>query len=123
MTAVRLRFDSAEPSERSVSPPGYRPHVFHDRLIYDDEVDDLAPSQPWRPFFAGGSNRAFWVRTGANGTPHFVGREGMDVRYSVYGGDEQDDGYHEMCDNAYDAFWLGDEHAGDLFPVPPSEQG
>ena len=76
-------------------------------MVYDDELESLPPMTAWRQFFAGGSNRLHFVRTGGDGSPHFVEAVDLSGRYEAYGPD-----YGNTHENAYDAFWEADRRCG-----------
>ena len=88
-------------SDAGKAPEGYEPLIAAG-LVYDDQVDDLAPSQAWQQLFAGGNNRNHFIRVDDAGEPHFI--EQIDfVRYEANG-----PGYGVTCENAHDAFWAAD---------------
>ena len=103
-----MSFQSADETQPRLAPPDYRPLILRDRLVMDEEVDELGPMAPWRQFFAGGSNRLHFVRTGADSEPHFVESIDLDGRYEAFG-----PGYGQIYHNAYDAFWEADRRCGD----------
>ena len=83
------------------APEGYQPDIAHE-LVYDDQVDDLAPSHQWHTLFAGGSNRRHFIRVDEAGGHHYIEQVGFDS-YDVSG-----PGYSLSCDTAPDAFWSAD---------------
>lgn len=97
-----LRFVSAESLPREVAPPDYFPMEQPGPVVYDDEIDDLEPG-PWRRFFAGGSNRPYWIKADYDGDVHFVENTGRS--YEAYGPE-----YGVQFQNPYDAFYTAEQH-------------
>lgn len=83
------------------APEGYQPDIASE-MVYDDQVEALAPSSQWHPYFAGGSNRRHFLRVDDTGGQHFVEHAILE-RYEAYG-----PGYHIQCDSAFDAFYSAD---------------
>lgn len=86
----------------ATAPDGYQPDI-DPGLVYDDQIPGLAPSPRWCRYFAGGSNRPYFVRVDETGEPHFVEQVDFDGSHEAYG-----PGYGLSFDNARDAFWAAD---------------
>ncbi len=114
---VEVTFESAERTAPELAPAWYRPRMLRDEIVNDENLDSLPKMMPWRQFFAGGSNRLYFVRTDQEGNQHFV--EGIDLqgRYEAYG-----PGYGRIYTNAYDAFWAADRASGADADQPEADQ-
>ena len=102
---IPMTFTSTNGSTPILAPPGYKPRTDDGPMVYDDEVDGLEPSMPWRSFFDGGNNRLHFVSTDQDAQPHFVDQVSMSGEYQAYG-----PGYSQSFNDARDAFYFAELH-------------
>ena len=110
-TPATTGVESDKEHPTSMAPPDYRPTLESRTMVHDDEILDLPAMMDWRSLFAGGSNRAHWVRTDQDASPHFVEGISLDGRYEAHGPD-----YAEQFKNPCDALWKAGGTCGSAGP-------
>lgn len=99
--------DEIAAHERLVAPEKYRPHYMTVDPVIDDDLRDTSSIPAWREYIASGHDSPIWYLIDPRGNSHFVEHLG-EFGYEANG----PCGYRSCFENAYDAFWTAEKHAG-----------